>query len=177
MSGSTMAGRRWLCSGILRSARSFFLDLMSKAALTIRGFEGAYPERREPQASWLDRAGDRAASPFLRWRRLAQMDGGRFVESVASAGNWAKMLGREQLAKAALELGLEMRRNGFPDPLVARSFALIREAAVRTVNQRHFDVQLIGGRVLLRGLVAEMETGEGKTLTATLAAATAALAG
>jgi preprotein translocase subunit SecA len=53
----------------------------------------------------------------------------------------------------------------------------VREAATRTLGQRHFDVQLIGGRVLLDGMVAEMATGEGKTLTATLAACTAALAG
>jgi preprotein translocase subunit SecA len=60
---------------------------------------------------------------------------------------------------------------------VARCFALVREVAGRTLGQRHFDVQLTGGRVLLDGMVAEMETGEGKTLTATLAASAAALAG
>lgn len=56
-------------------------------------------------------------------------------------------------------------------------FALIREAAGRTLGMRHYGVQLIGGWVMLRGYVAEMETGEGKTLTATLALATAALSG
>ncbi|MGA7986636.1 MAG: preprotein translocase subunit SecA, partial [Burkholderiales bacterium] len=56
-------------------------------------------------------------------------------------------------------------------------FALVREAARRNVGQRHFDVQLIGGWAMLNGMLAEMETGEGKTLTATLTAATAALAG
>ncbi|MBI2450025.1 MAG: preprotein translocase subunit SecA [Candidatus Nealsonbacteria bacterium] len=49
-----------------------------------------------------------------------------------------------------------------------RAFALVREAAKRTLNQRHFDVQLIGGMVLHEGKIAEMKTGEGKTLTATL---------
>jgi preprotein translocase subunit SecA len=53
----------------------------------------------------------------------------------------------------------------------------VREASVRAIGLRHFDVQLIGGWAMLRGMVAEMDTGEGKTLTATLAAATAALAG
>jgi preprotein translocase subunit SecA len=60
---------------------------------------------------------------------------------------------------------------------VATAFALVREAAVQTIGQRHYDVQLVGGWILLEGMVAEMETGEGKTLTATLAAAAAALAG
>jgi preprotein translocase subunit SecA len=61
--------------------------------------------------------------------------------------------------------------------VVAQSFALVREVAGRTLGMRHFDVQLKGGWILLNGMVAEMETGEGKTLTATLAASTAALAG
>jgi preprotein translocase subunit SecA len=55
------------------------------------------------------------------------------------------------------------------DELLPETFALVREAARRTVNMRHFDVQLIGGMVLHDGAIAEMKTGEGKTLTATLA--------
>ena len=47
-------------------------------------------------------------------------------------------------------------------------YALVREAAVRTINQRHYDVQMIGGIALFNGCIAEMQTGEGKTLTATL---------
>src|SRR3989338_2962672 len=53
------------------------------------------------------------------------------------------------------------------DDLLPEAFAVIREAARRTLGQRHFDVQLIGGAVLHRGQIAEMRTGEGKTLTAT----------
>src|SRR3954464_1404410 len=55
------------------------------------------------------------------------------------------------------------------DDLLPESFALTREAAKRTLGQRHFDVQMIGGMVLHDGNIAEMKTGEGKTLTATLA--------
>src|SRR3954465_6306298 len=55
------------------------------------------------------------------------------------------------------------------DELLPESFALTREAAKRTLGQRHFDVQMIGGMVLHDGNIAEMKTGEGKTLTATLA--------
>src|SRR5271168_3233628 len=56
-------------------------------------------------------------------------------------------------------------------------FAVVREAARRTLGQRHFDVQLIGGMVLHHGMIAEMKTGEGKTLVATLPAVLNALAG
>jgi preprotein translocase subunit SecA len=55
-----------------------------------------------------------------------------------------------------------------PGDLLPEAFALVREAARRTIGQRHFDVQLIGGMVLHDGAIAEMKTGEGKTLTATL---------
>ena len=63
------------------------------------------------------------------------------------------------------------------DDDVAFVFALVREAAKRTLGQRHFDVQLIGGLALARGKIAEMRTGEGKTLVATLPATLRALAG
>ena len=63
------------------------------------------------------------------------------------------------------------------DDLLVEAFATVREAAKRTLGQRHFDVQLIGGLVLHQGKIAEMKTGEGKTLVATLAAYLNALPG
>ena len=66
---------------------------------------------------------------------------------------------------------------GGPDDLLPEAFALAREAARRKLGQRHFDVQLIGGMVLHSGAIAEMKTGEGKTLTATLAVFLNTLAG
>jgi preprotein translocase subunit SecA len=54
------------------------------------------------------------------------------------------------------------------DDLLPEAFAVVREASRRTIGQRHFDVQLIGGVVLHQGKIAEMKTGEGKTLSATL---------
>ena len=72
----------------------------------------------------------------------------------------------------------ERARNGEPiDDLLPEAFALVREAARRTLGQRHFDVQLIGGMVLHSGAIAEMKTGEGKTLTATLPVFLNSLAG
>src|SRR5207245_2354841 len=63
------------------------------------------------------------------------------------------------------------------DELLVPAFATVREAAKRTLGQRHFDVQLIGGMVLHQGKISEMKTGEGKTLVATLAVYLNALAG
>src|SRR5207237_1613890 len=55
------------------------------------------------------------------------------------------------------------------DDILPEAFAVVREASHRTLGQRHFDVQLMGGIVLHQGKISEMKTGEGKTLTATLA--------
>ena len=63
------------------------------------------------------------------------------------------------------------------DDLLPEAFAVVREAGRRVLNMRHFDVQLIGGLILHRGMIAEMKTGEGKTLVATLAAYLNALEG
>ncbi|MGD9259383.1 MAG: preprotein translocase subunit SecA, partial [Desulfobacterales bacterium] len=63
------------------------------------------------------------------------------------------------------------------DDVLPEAFAVVREASVRTLSMRHFDVQLVGGIVLHQGKIAEMKTGEGKTLAATLPAYLNALSG
>ncbi len=77
----------------------------------------------------------------------------------------------------ALDLGFQSRTHGKIDPLIIRGFALVRAAAMRTLKMAHYDVQMIGGMAMCRGNVAEMRTGEGKTLTATLPMFIHALAG
>ena len=79
--------------------------------------------------------------------------------------------------RARTEAFREQLRGGEKlDNLLVPAFATVREAAKRTLHQRHFDVQLIGGMVLHEGKIAEMKTGEGKTLVATLAVYLNALA-
>src|SRR3989440_2502589 len=88
-----------------------------------------------------------------------------------------ELLGDEELREEADKLR-ERARNGEPlDELLYETFALTREASKRTLGQRHFDVQMIGGMVLHDGGIAEMKTGEGKTLTATLPIVLNTLAG
>jgi preprotein translocase subunit SecA len=136
-----------------------------------------YAEQVQPRTKWLDRAIARASGPIARRLRARHAKDSLFVQQVAGFGSWASGLGDSEFRKAGLSLSEGLRRGRFAALTVAQAFALVREAATRTLGQRHFDVQLIGGRVLLDGMVAEMATGEGKTLTATLAACTAALAG
>ena len=83
----------------------------------------------------------------------------------------------EELNARVAGLRERLRIEGLDDASIAEGFAIVREMADRTIGMRHFDVQLEGGLALLRGAIAEMETGEGKTLAATLAASVAGLAG
>ena len=136
-----------------------------------------YAEQAQPRTKWLDRAIARVSGPVARRLRARHAKDSLFVQQVAGFGSWASGLGDGEFREAGLSLSEGLRRGRFAALTVAQAFALVREAATRTLGQRHFDVQLIGGRVLLDGMVAEMATGEGKTLTATLAACTAALAG
>lgn len=86
-------------------------------------------------------------------------------------------LGDEFLLNESKKLQ-QRARNGEPtEVLLPRAFALVREAAKRTLKQRHYDVQLMGGIVLAQGKIAEMRTGEGKTLAATAPAYLHALSG
>lgn len=76
----------------------------------------------------------------------------------------------KDFVKKTAELKEVFKKDGFSDNLMIQAFALVREASVRTLGLRHFDEQMIGGIALHNGKVAEMKTGEGKTLVATLPA-------
>lgn len=86
-------------------------------------------------------------------------------------------LSDEALKARTSEFKKQLAEGKTLDDLLVPAFATVREAAKRTLGQRHFDVQLIGGMVLHEGDIAEMKTGEGKTLVATLAVYLNALAG
>jgi len=75
-----------------------------------------------------------------------------------------------QLAAKTIELRAKLAQGTPLDDLLPEAFAAVREAGLRTLGMRHFDVQMVGGMVLHEGKIAEMRTGEGKTLVATLAA-------
>ncbi|MEO6810074.1 MAG: DEAD/DEAH box helicase [Isosphaeraceae bacterium] len=83
----------------------------------------------------------------------------------------------DQLRDRAYKLRLRARQGDSLNGLLVESFALVREAAKRTIQQRHYDVQLVGGAAIHFRSIAEMETGEGKTLVATLPAFLNALPG
>jgi preprotein translocase subunit SecA len=136
-----------------------------------------YPERKEPRVEWLDRMEAYAEGVLAPWFRPSASHFAWVVDLVNAHGRSMEGLIDREILELSRSLGQRLRMEGYKKELVAQVFALVREVAGRTIGMRHFDVQLIGGLVLLNGMVAEMETGEGKTLTATLPACTAALAG
>ena len=94
--------------------------------------------------------------------------GGR-VSAINALEAEVEALSDDELRARTVTLKAELRDGKTLDDLLVPAFATVREAAKRTLGQRHFDVQLIGGMVLHEGNIAEMKTGEGKTLVATLA--------
>ena len=86
-------------------------------------------------------------------------------------------LSLEQLAAKTPELRQKLAQGATLDDILPEAFAVVREASRRLLAMRHYDVQLIGGMVLHQGKIAEMKTGEGKTLVATLAVYLNALTG
>ncbi|MDB4232709.1 preprotein translocase subunit SecA [Candidatus Pelagibacter sp.] len=110
-------------------------------------------------------------SKFIKSSNQKELDRiAKIVEKVNSFEGKIKGILDEDFPKKTLELKEKLKINKNIDDLLPEAFALVREASRRTRNERHYDVQIIGGVVLHEGKIAEMRTGEGKTLTIILAA-------
>jgi len=94
---------------------------------------------------------------------------GQFVAQANELEPGLQALDDDALKAKTAELKARLGESGDLDALLPEAFAVVREASVRTLGMRHFDVQLVGGVALHQGRIAEMRTGEGKTLVATLA--------
>jgi preprotein translocase subunit SecA len=140
-----------------------------------------YAERDEREPPWHDKLAlglwHGGALPLLRRLGVRERRGPAFVSMVNRHADEFAAATDDDLRASGRRCRTELRRLGFTSPAVARSFALVREAATRVLGKRHYDSQLQAGAWLLRGLLVEMATGEGKTFAATLPACTAALAG
>lgn len=108
-------------------------------------------------------------------RELKRM--GRLVSAINALEEGLNALSDEQLKAKTAEFKERVAKGETLDQILPEAFALVREASKRVMGMRHFDVQLIGGVVLHEGKIAEMKTGEGKTLVSTLPAYLNALSG
>ena len=108
-------------------------------------------------------------------KKLAEFQ--RTVQLINDLEPEIEKLSQDTLLKRISEIKSEISNGKKIDDYLVESFAMVREASKRTLGQRHFDVQLIGGMVLHNGGISEMKTGEGKTLVSTLAAFLNSLSG
>jgi preprotein translocase subunit SecA len=101
----------------------------------------------------------------------------KIVQQIASFEPQLQALSEDELAAQTAKFRAALSAGATLDDLLPEAFATVREASRRVLGMRHFDVQMIGGIVLHRGEIAEMRTGEGKTLVAPLAVYLNALEG
>jgi len=139
--------------------------------------QGPYPEKIIRSPGFLDQPLSSAANQITLKVKYNPKSLQAFAKAVDLCGD-----ALVNFDEAALELHIQqvkarLHLRGFEAGPVSEAFALIREISGRKLSMRHFEVQLIGGWVMLQGMIAEMKTGEGKTLTATLPACVAAMAG
>jgi preprotein translocase subunit SecA len=92
----------------------------------------------------------------------------RYVDAINALESELAKLSDDELRARTDRFRERLEKGETPDDILVEAFATVREASKRTLGQRHFDVQLMGGMVLHQGKIAEMKTGEGKTLVATL---------
>ncbi len=149
------------------------LQLESRPGLAL----GSYPEWLAENSGWFENA---VESSWLRLeanRVLSSSNLDKVVERIEKAGESLKRMPDDVLDLAITGLKLRLARSDAGEDLAIQAFAAVREVADRTLGLRHFPSQIKGGWVLYNGLLAEMQTGEGKTLTATLPACAAAMTG
>ena len=138
---------------------------------------GTYPERAAAASDRGARLAAQLRAALVLQQRLGATRMQAFIAAVAQLDARHAVMGPVALRERAHTLQAELSLRGLSEPLLAQAFALVRAVAVQELGLRPFDTQLVAARVMLDNRLAEMATGEGKTLAAAVCAATAALAG
>lgn len=138
-----------------------------------------YPERGDDDPGWLDEAGQAAIGICARgWAQISSPVADRWaLMRVLRLSQRLSRLDEAAFNAEILRIRMQIRRRGLTRWSVLHGLALVRETCGREINMRHYPVQIRGALAMLRGRLIEMDTGEGKTITAGLAAGTAAMAG
>jgi preprotein translocase subunit SecA len=148
---------------------------MKAAAIAMPGIAwGSYPEREAQRPGWVSQQLARLCTVSKALKGRPHRD---FVTSVNEHETSIRDLSPAAFIEAVVEIKARLSSEGFAEKRLAEAFALVREATWRTLGIRQFDTQLVAARVMLNNQLAEMATGEGKTLAALMTAATAALSG
>lgn len=138
---------------------------------------GRYPERLDPSSDRLDEWFIRLTRRLFSHCTSYTTQSMDIIPRIETAGLALTQKDNAELSTSIADLRTNLLYSGWNRDLTVTSFALIRELSERLLGMRHYQSQLLGGWVMMQGKLAEMPTGEGKTLTAVLPAITAALAG
>ncbi len=138
---------------------------------------GSYPQKKESSLTEFEQSATRLYQRFRHKLDYKHLKQNTIVAEINQHQQELKICLELELTQIIQELRNQLHKQGLQRSLILRSFAVIREVAERSIAQRHYDVQLYAGWLMITGVLAEMETGEGKTLATTLASCTAALAG
>lgn len=138
---------------------------------------GSYPQKMGGDLTDLEQNITRIFEQFKRSYGRKNYSQNHVSKQVCQHQEALHGVSENELTQAVDDIRVQLHRHGLKKPLILKAFSIIREASFRVLGKAHYPVQLYGGWLMINGMLAEMETGEGKTLTTTLAACTAALAG
>ncbi|MFW2371656.1 MAG: DEAD/DEAH box helicase, partial [Gammaproteobacteria bacterium] len=139
-------------------------------------YYGKYPTKKQENTSWLQTAELRLNKLFRDIFKQSKKQHQVMLKRVHVNHKFVEAMSDTELDKWIIDIKIQLHSKGLKDELICRAFAIIKEVAKRELNMSHYDSQLQGGWIMMQGKIAEMQTGEGKTLTATLPAACAAMA-
>jgi len=139
-------------------------------------FYGQYPIKKQKKSKWLDTTVQGLYRLSFSLLNMQTRSNKRMLNGVHTYYEKMDFLSDAELDEYIVEVKRDLHCNGLKDEVVYRAFAVIKEVAKRELNMPHYDSQLMGGWIMMQGMIAEMQTGEGKTLTATLPASCAAMA-
>ena len=138
---------------------------------------GNYPENSAKDETWLEQSLATYLLGMKARKQFSQAKLNATIASIEEAGESLKQMPDDVLQMSIAGMRMRLAHSDDDNSLSIQTFAIIREVAHRVLGLRHFPSQLKGGWVIYNGMLAEMQTGEGKTLTATLPAATVAMSG
>lgn len=137
---------------------------------------GQYPIKNQQQSSWLETMllrFNKLRADFVKPHRKVHQ---AMLDRVHVNHKIIEKMSDAELDKWIVDIKRKLHSKGLKEELVSRAFATIKEVSKRELGMSHYDSQILGGWIMMQGKIAEMQTGEGKTLTATLPAGCAAMA-
>jgi preprotein translocase subunit SecA len=157
--------------------KKYLSDKMALLAPHPGIYYSQYPEKKLHSPGWLETTMLRIKKHYRDSVKPHRKEHQNMLDQVGTTHKVIESMSDAQLDKWIIDIRRKLHSKGLTDELLCRAFATIKEVSKRELKMSHYDSQLLGGWIMMQGMIAEMQTGEGKTLTATLPASCAAMAG